>query len=98
MRLIVSFTISLYFCVKKRKVIKMMSLIWRRIDNTDLKDKTKQNLFLILSFALCCLIGAAAWLVMGRVFLPDITALIEFVGYAGMCGGIFGGLIFLYRH
>ena len=93
-----SFTISLYFCVKKRKVIKMMSLIWRRIDNTELKDKTKQNLFLILSFALCCLIGAAAWLVIGRVFLPDIIALVEFVGYAGLCGGIFGGLIFLYRH
>ncbi len=74
-----------------------MTFIWNRINNTSFEEKTKQTLFLILNVILCSVIGAAAWLVLGHVFLSNIAGLIEFIGYAAFFGGIFGGLIFLYR-
>lgn len=80
---------------EKRK--KMMAYIWNKLDNTSLEEKTKQRLFLILNVMLCSVIGAAAWLVLGHLFLSNIAGLIEFIGYAAFFGGIFGGLIFLYR-
>ncbi len=75
----------------------MMAYIWNKLDNTSLEEKTKQRLFLILNVMLCSVIGAAAWLVLGHLFLSNIAGLIEFIGYAAFFGGIFGGLIFLYR-
>lgn len=75
----------------------MMAYIWNKLDNTSLEEKTKQTLFLILNVMLCSVIGAAAWIVLGHLFLSNIAGLIEFIGYAAFFGGIFGGLIFLYR-
>lgn len=60
----------------------MKAYIWNRLNNTSLKEKTKQILFLILNVILCSVVGAAAWLVLGHIFLSNITGLIEFIGYA----------------
>lgn len=75
-----------------------MKQLWNVINGFDARKDVKARLFLWLLFVANILIGAGLWILIGRLFLPEIKWLICFMGYPAMFIGLFGGLIYLYNH
>ena len=75
-----------------------MSIIWRAIDNNNLKTKAKTRLFVLCITLVCVLIGGAIWLVGARFFLPGLRWLICFMGYPAIFPGLMGSALYLFNH
>ena len=75
-----------------------MKIIWKMINSLDVKNETKNLLFLALSTVGCALLGAAVWLLAGSWFLPDKVWFICFSGYSAVFIGYFSGMIYLFGH
>lgn len=75
-----------------------MKRLWNIVNNFKTKSSIKIKLFLWLLVAANTVIGAALWLLIGRIFLPGIDWLMCFMGYPAIFVGMFVGILYLYNH
>ena len=69
-----------------------MKQLWNVVNGLDVRKDAKARVFLWL------LAVAKLWLLIGRIFLPEIEWLICFMGYPAIFVGFFGGSLYLYNH
>ncbi|MDY3110176.1 MAG: hypothetical protein SOW50_08670 [Lachnospiraceae bacterium] len=75
-----------------------MKTLWNMVNQIDVKNTWKNNLFLVLFILINMVLGACAWLLLGRLILPGTDWLLCFMGYPAIFVGLFGGVIYLYRN
>ena len=75
-----------------------MKQLWYVINGLEARKYVKAKVFLWLLVVANILIGAGLWLLIGRIFLPEIEWLICFMGYPAIFTGFFGGVIYLCNH
>lgn len=75
-----------------------MRKIWKYLQQSDLRKGTKNRVFIAFVTMSMSMIGAAAWLLIGRLFLPQMEWLLCFIGYSGVYAGLFGSILYLYNH
>ena len=75
-----------------------MKSLWNMVNQIDVKNTWKNNLFLVLFILINMVLGACAWLLLGRLILPGTDWLLCFMGYPAIFVGLFGGVIYLYRN
>ncbi len=75
-----------------------MKALWTYINGLKTMKSRKNRLYVTSLVLINTLIGAAAWLLLGRLFLPAIEWLLCFMGYPAVLVGLFGGLMYLYNH
>ena len=75
-----------------------MKQLWNVINGLEARKDVKAKVFLWLLAVANILIGAGLWLLIGRIFLPEIEWLIFFRGYPAIFIGFFGGILYLYNH
>lgn len=75
-----------------------MKILWNNINTLKIKKIIKTELFFVLLILTNIVIGAITWLLIGRIFLPDIEWLFCFIGYPAISIGLFGGIFYLYKH
>ena len=75
-----------------------MKALWNMVNQIDVKNTWKNNLFLVLFILINMVLGACAWLLLGRLILPGTDWLLCFMGYPAIFVGLFGGVIYLYRN
>ena len=75
-----------------------MKTLWNIVNQIDVKNTWKNNLFLVLFILINMVLGACAWLLLGRLILPGTDWLLCFMGYPAIFVGLFGGVIYLYRN
>lgn len=75
-----------------------MKTLWNMVNQIDVKNTWKNNLFLVLFILINMVLGACAWLLLGRLILPGTDWLLCFMGYPAVFVGLFGGVIYLYRN
>lgn len=75
-----------------------MKRLWYAINETKISKATKNKLYLGVLIAINVLIGGGAWLLLGRLILPEIDWLLCFMGYPAIFIGFFGGILYLYNH
>ena len=75
-----------------------MKTLWNMVNQIHIKNTSKNNLFLVLFILINMVLGACAWLLLGRLILPGTDWLLCFMGYPAVFVGLFGGVIYLYRN
>ena len=75
-----------------------MKTLWNMVNQIHIKNTWKNNLFLVLFILINMVLGACAWLLLGRLILPGTDWLLCFMGYPAIVVGLFGGVIYLYRN
>ena len=75
-----------------------MKTLWNMVNQIDVKNTWKNNLFLVLFILINMVLGVCAWLLLGRLILPGTDWLLCFMGYPAVFVGLFGGVIYLYRN
>lgn len=75
-----------------------MKTLWNMVNQIDIKNTWKYNLFLLLFIIINLVLGACVWLLLGRLILPGTDWLLCFMGYPAIFVGLFGGVIYLYRN
>ena len=75
-----------------------MKTLWNMVNQIDVKNTWKNNLFLVLFILINMVMGACVWLLLGRLILPGTDWLLCFMGYPAIFVGLFGGVIYLYRN
>ena len=75
-----------------------MKTLWNMVNQIHIKNTWKTNLFLVLFILINMVLGACAWLLLGRLILPGTDWLLCFMGYPAVFVGLFGGVIYLYRN
>ena len=75
-----------------------MKTLWNMVNQIHIKNTWKNNLFLVLFILINMVMGACAWLLLGRLILPGTDWLLCFMGYPAVFVGLFGGVIYLYRN
>lgn len=75
-----------------------MKTLWNMVNQIDVKNTWKNNLFLVLFILINMVLGACVWLLLGRLILPGTDWLLCFMGYPAIFVGLFGGVIYLYRN
>lgn len=75
-----------------------MNYLWKYIEKSAMTVEMKSSLFICMSAIICGLAGALVWLMFVRWILPGTMWLICFTGYPMAIGGIFGGILYLWRH
>ena len=75
-----------------------MKTLWNMVNQIHIKNTWKNNLFLVLFILINMVLGACAWLLLGRLILPGTDWLLCFMGYPAIFVGLFGGVIYLYRN
>ena len=75
-----------------------MKTLWNMVNQIHIKNTWKYNLFLLLFIFINLVLGACAWLLLGRLILPGTDWLLCFMGYPAIFVGLFGGVIYLYRN
>lgn len=75
-----------------------MKTLWNMVNQIHIKNTWKYNLFLLLFIFINLVLGACAWLLLGRLILPGTDWLLCFMGYPPVFVGLFGGVIYLYRN
>ena len=75
-----------------------MKTLWNMVNQIDVKNTWKNNLFLVLFILINMVLGACAWLLLGRLILPGTDWLLCVMGYPAVFVGLFGGVIYLYRN
>ncbi|MBR0138232.1 MAG: hypothetical protein IJM15_07465 [Erysipelotrichaceae bacterium] len=71
-------------------------MIWKLIKKTDINQKNKHRIFLLINTVLCAAIGFVIWLAGGRnLFGNRWDWMICFIGYPGFFAGYLGGIFFL---
>ena len=75
-----------------------MKTLWNMVNQIDVKNTWKNNLFLVLFILINMVLGACAWLLLGRLILPGTDWLLCFMGDPAVFVGLFGGVIYLYRN
>ncbi len=75
-----------------------MKTLWNMVNQIHIKNTWKYNLFLLLFIFINLVLGACAWLLLGRLILPGTDWLLCFMGYPAVFVGLFGGVIYLYRN
>lgn len=79
-----------------------MRKLWNFVKVRFQKDKTKQNVFLLLNTGMWSILGFAAGLVLGLIGKqPEADVLWDAIlvaCYAGSFGGFMGGCIFIMRN
>ena len=75
-----------------------MKTLWNMVNQIDVKNTWKNNLFLVLFILINMVLGACAWLLLGRLILPGTDWLLCFMGYPAVFVGLLGGVIYLYRN
>lgn len=73
----------------------MYSYIWKSLEKQAWSKLTRQKVFLVSAMLAFGFIGAILWGLIGKVFLPDGSWLLCFIGYPAVFGGFFGGFLFL---
>ena len=75
-----------------------MKTLWNMVNQIHIKNTWKNNLFLVLFILINMVLGACAWLLLGRLILPGTDWLLCFMGYPAVFVGLLGGVIYLYRN
>lgn len=75
-----------------------MRTLWELVNKLDVSVIGKNHVFIFCLAIVSGLIGAIVWFLLGKIFLPDISWFICFVGYPCVFIGYFGGVIYLYNH
>ena len=75
-----------------------MKALWNMVNQINVKNTWKNNLFLIVFILINMVMGACAWLLLGRLVLPGTDWLLCFMGYPAIFVGLFGGVLYLYRN
>ena len=75
-----------------------MKTLWNMVNQIHIKNTWKNNLFLVLFILINMVLGACAWLLLGRLILPGTDWLLCFMGYPAVFVGLSGGVIYLYRN
>ena len=75
-----------------------MKTLWNMVNQIHIKNTWKNNLVLVLFISINMVLGACAWLLLGRLILPGTDWLLCFMGYPAIFVGLFGGVIYLYRN
>ena len=81
-----------------RRAEEQMKTIWKFVDKLNIGNQTKNAVYIILMFFIGLIIGGILWAALGRLFLPEISWLICFIGYPGVFFGILGGALYLFEH
>ncbi len=75
-----------------------MKKIWMLLELSSLKKENKNIVFVTSSIILSVCLGAILWLLIGRLFLPQLIWLLCFMGYPGVVVGFFGSTFYLYNN
>ena len=75
-----------------------MKKLWTIVNQLSIKREMKNRLFILFWMLLSAMMGGALWGVLGRIFLPEISWLICFIGYPTIFLGFFGAILYLYNH
>ncbi len=75
-----------------------MKRLWNVINEMNIKKKIKNKLYIGVLIAINIVMGGVAWLLFGRLVLPEIEWLFCFMGYPAIFIGFFGGILYLYNH
>lgn len=75
-----------------------MKKLWKMVNESSMKRKVKNSIYVTILMLLNALAGAVLWLLVGRLILPGIDWLICFVGYPAVFVGFIGGTMYLYNH
>lgn len=75
-----------------------MKRLWNVINEMNIKKKIKNKLYIGVLIAINIVMGGVAWLLFGRLVLPEIEWLFCFMGYPAIFIGFFGGMLYLYNH
>lgn len=76
---------------------KVMSILWKCVEEIGVSDKAKRGLFLLSNSLLCSVIGFFIWVIVSRFALSTLDWALCFTGYPGILIGFIGGYIFLSR-
>lgn len=75
-----------------------MEKLWMTINGCRLKKSVKGLAFLSMLIVICIMTGALLWASIGRIFLPETSWMLCFMGYPAVLIGFFGGILYLYNH
>ena len=75
-----------------------MKKLWLFLEESALEEKNKNTVFIVISVTMANLLGAALWLLIGRLLLPGTEWLLCFMGYSGVFAGLIGSILYLYNH
>lgn len=74
-----------------------MKKLWEMVNRLNVKEGTKNSLFLSALVGLACLAGCLVWVLLGRLMVPGAEGLVCFAGYPAVFIGFVGGIMYLYR-
>lgn len=72
--------------------------LWKWTKGLKISSHHKIVLYIAVSMLITALFGALVWGLVGRLFLPDISWCICFIGYPAIIFGFLGAILFLYNH
>lgn len=75
-----------------------MKSMWQRIDAIHLDSNKKNIIFIVAMTVKDLLLGAIAWLLLGRMFLSGVEWMLCFMGYPAIFGGVIGSVVYLYNN
>lgn len=75
-----------------------MNMLYEYLKELPLARRRKNLIFICVCVAVSVLAGAAIWLLLGRLLLPEVLWLLCFMGYSGVFAGFVGSVFYLYNH
>ncbi|MDD6311374.1 MAG: hypothetical protein PUB09_05550 [Firmicutes bacterium] len=75
-----------------------MRKVWMSIDKLDWKVRNKNTLFIWILILISSVCGGLTWAALGRFVLPETIWILCFMGYPAVFVGVFGGVLYLWRH
>ena len=75
-----------------------MKRTWRFVNEYNLSADDKNKLYIALQIMKHTIIGGAAWLLIGRFYLPELAWLLSFMGYPAVTLGWLGSTLYMYNH
>lgn len=75
----------------------MYKMLWNAVKKINTRVD-RRRLFILISVLLNAILGLILWLIIGRIYLPQIEWMVCFVGYPAVLAGYIGGITYLYRN
>ncbi len=75
-----------------------MKILWKTVNKINISPDSRTGIYLLARTLIYAAAGILFWLASGKNFMPGMAGVLCFAGYPGMLGGVYGGLIYLYRH
>lgn len=75
-----------------------MKKLWTIVNSLNIDADHKNTVYLLVLILVNAALGAALWGLAGRLLFPGIELLICFMSYPGIFLGLFGGILYLFKH